>query len=71
MGPAIAVWIFGALTVLYFYHDDGHDMYRPCLGIYIRKPFRWLFRDWFFIAVAWPLVAVWPLIKHIKRNWSH
>lgn len=68
---SIICWAMGALTVLYFYHDDGHDMYYPHSQRYIQKPFRWLFRDWFLIAVAWPLVALWPLVKHIKRNWSH
>ena len=66
-----ALWAMGAWVVLYFYHTDGHDMYRPHSRLYIQKPYRLLFRDWLLIAVAWPVVMFWPLAKHIKRNWSH
>lgn len=64
-----SVWVFGVLATLYRYFDVGHDMYRPCAGLIIRKPYRVMFRDLAWIVFAWPLVIVWAVYRHIKWYW--
>lgn len=65
----LAIWALGAIATLYCYYAKGRDMYRPHSRLYIRKPYRMLFRDWAWIIFAWPLAVAWASFTHIKQGW--